>query len=151
MTFAVVGILGHFSKTLLLLFIPQIFNFLYSSPQLFRLVPCPRHRLPRFNRATGKMEPSRAQFMRPPKWPVDLMLKLLEKFWLVKLWKSQDGTILETSNLTLINLWIVWWGEMREDRITLGLAGLQVLCGALGLLIRHKAALLVFPHDNLKL
>jgi UDP-N-acetylglucosamine--dolichyl-phosphate N-acetylglucosaminephosphotransferase len=46
MTFAVVGILGHFSKTLLLFFIPQILNFLYSTPQLFKLVPCPRHRLP---------------------------------------------------------------------------------------------------------
>jgi len=47
MTFAVVGILGHFSKTMLLFFIPQIFNFLFSCPQLFHLLPCPRHRLPR--------------------------------------------------------------------------------------------------------
>lgn len=47
MTFAVVGILGHFSKTMLLFFIPQIFNFLYSCPQLFHLVDCPRHRLPK--------------------------------------------------------------------------------------------------------
>lgn len=48
MTFAVVGILSHFSKTVLLFFIPQIFNFIYSCPQLFRLVDCPRHRLPRY-------------------------------------------------------------------------------------------------------
>ena len=47
MTFAVVAILGHFSKTMLLFFIPQILNFLYSVPQLFRFIPCPRHRLPR--------------------------------------------------------------------------------------------------------
>ena len=47
MTFAVIGILGHFSKTLLLFFLPQILNFLYSIPQLFGLVPCPRHRLPK--------------------------------------------------------------------------------------------------------
>ncbi|KAJ2765291.1 tunicamycin resistance protein [Coemansia nantahalensis] len=47
MTFAVCGILGHFSKTLLLLFVPQIFNFVYSAPQIFGLVPCPRHRLPK--------------------------------------------------------------------------------------------------------
>ncbi|KAF9279464.1 tunicamycin resistance protein [Mortierella alpina] len=59
MTFAVVGILAHYSKTLLLFFIPQIFNFLLSSPQLFRLVPCPRHRVPRYNRSTNLMEPSR--------------------------------------------------------------------------------------------
>ena len=38
MTFAVVAILGHFSKTLLLFFIPQVINFLYSLPQLFHMV-----------------------------------------------------------------------------------------------------------------
>ena len=48
MTFAVVGILGHFSKTMLLFFIPQVVNFLYSLPQLFHIIPCPRHRLPRY-------------------------------------------------------------------------------------------------------
>ena len=49
MTFAVVGILGHFSKTMLLFFIPQVINFIYSIPQLFKLIPCPRHRLPRYD------------------------------------------------------------------------------------------------------
>ena len=47
MTLAVAGILGHFSETLLLFFIPQVINFVYSLPQLFKIVPCPRHRLPR--------------------------------------------------------------------------------------------------------
>jgi UDP-N-acetylglucosamine--dolichyl-phosphate N-acetylglucosaminephosphotransferase len=47
MTFSVVAILGSFSKTMLLFFIPQIFNFLYSSPQLFKIIPCPRHRMPK--------------------------------------------------------------------------------------------------------
>ncbi len=49
MTLAVVAILGHFSKTLILFFIPQTVNFLYSAPQLFKLVPCPRHRLPKYH------------------------------------------------------------------------------------------------------
>ena len=48
MTLAVVGILGHFSKTVLLFFLPQLFNFALSLPQLFHLVDCPRHRMPRF-------------------------------------------------------------------------------------------------------
>ena len=57
MTFAVVGILGHFSKTLLLFFIPQIINFLVSLPQILRLfgLTCPRHRLPKYDPATGKL------------------------------------------------------------------------------------------------
>jgi len=48
MSLAVAGILGHFSETLLMFFIPQIINFVYSLPQLFKIVPCPRHRLPRW-------------------------------------------------------------------------------------------------------
>lgn len=56
MTFAVVGVLGHFSKTLLLFFIPQLINFLYSLPQLFGFVPCPRHRLPKYNIQTRLLE-----------------------------------------------------------------------------------------------
>merc|ERR1719422_13905 len=62
MTFAVVAILGHFSKTLLLFFIPQIANFLYSVPQLFHLIPCPRHRLPSYDPATDKVSMSFATF-----------------------------------------------------------------------------------------
>ncbi|KAJ1292266.1 hypothetical protein BS78_02G378900 [Paspalum vaginatum] len=53
MALVVVGILGHFSETLLLFFLPQVLNFLCSVPQLFHFVPCPRHRLPRFDPQTG--------------------------------------------------------------------------------------------------
>ena len=55
MTFACAGILGHFSKTLLFFFIPQILNFLYSFPQLIGIYPCPRHRLPQFDFKTKKL------------------------------------------------------------------------------------------------
>ncbi|KAM5558624.1 UDP-N-acetylglucosamine--dolichyl-phosphate N-acetylglucosaminephosphotransferase [Rosa sericea] len=53
MTMAVVGILGHFSETLLIFFLPQVLNFLLSLPQLAGIIPCPRHRLPRFDPETG--------------------------------------------------------------------------------------------------
>lgn len=52
MTFACAGILGHFSKTILLMFIPQIINFLVSLPQLLGIVPIARHRLPKFDAKT---------------------------------------------------------------------------------------------------
>jgi UDP-N-acetylglucosamine--dolichyl-phosphate N-acetylglucosaminephosphotransferase len=38
MTFACTGILGHYSKTLLLFFIPQILNFLISLPQVLGIL-----------------------------------------------------------------------------------------------------------------
>ncbi|KAI3825945.1 hypothetical protein L1987_07711 [Smallanthus sonchifolius] len=53
MTMAVVGILGHYSETLLIFFFPQVINFLLSLPQLAGIIPCPRHRLPRFDPQTG--------------------------------------------------------------------------------------------------
>ena len=90
MTFAVVGILGHNAKTVLLFFIPQIINFLYSlpqvrpcpavglahttdrltviihlvhsPPQLFKLVPCPRHRMPGYVATSDCVCTSYAEF-----------------------------------------------------------------------------------------
>lgn len=56
--FAVVGILGHFSKTLLFFFIPQILNFWLSIPQLLGIIPCPRHRLPVYDTNTGLLRHS---------------------------------------------------------------------------------------------
>ncbi|KAL8142972.1 hypothetical protein V2J09_016004 [Rumex salicifolius] len=53
MTMAVVGVLGHYSETLLIFFLPQVLNFLLSLPQLAGIIPCPRHRLPRFDPQTG--------------------------------------------------------------------------------------------------
>jgi len=71
MTLAVAGILGHFSETLLIFFVPQIINFIYSVPQLFKIVPCPRHRLPRFDPATGLL------YETPNMNLVNLTLRLL--------------------------------------------------------------------------
>lgn len=72
MAIAVAGILGHFSETLLLFLVPQVLNFLYSVPQLFGWVPCPRHRLPIFDPKTGLLRPK-----EQPDWNlVNLMLQL---------------------------------------------------------------------------
>ncbi|XP_021748543.1 UDP-N-acetylglucosamine--dolichyl-phosphate N-acetylglucosaminephosphotransferase-like [Chenopodium quinoa] len=53
MTMAVAGILGHYSETLLIFFAPQVINFILSIPQIAGIIPCPRHRLPRFDPQTG--------------------------------------------------------------------------------------------------
>ena len=64
MTVATIGIQEHFSKTVLLFFLPQLVNFAMSLPQLFKQVDCPRHRLPRLNTDTGKLEPSWTELKR---------------------------------------------------------------------------------------
>jgi UDP-N-acetylglucosamine--dolichyl-phosphate N-acetylglucosaminephosphotransferase len=149
MVFAVVGIQGHFSKTLMLLFIPQAINAVYSAPQLFHLVPCPRHRLPRFNARTGLLEPSTAQFQKPLLSPVAAVMKLMHKLRLLKIEVDEKGEVKESSNFTLINLWLVIFGPMREDRLAMGLVLFQTACGLIGLFIRHRLALWIFTQDNL--
>lgn len=149
MVFAVVGILGHFSKTLLLLFIPQIFNFVYSAPQLFRIIDCPRHRLPRFNARTGLLEVSITPWPRPPKKLLDIALRLLAKLKLIRLTLDDQGNIVETSNLTILNLWLLWRGPLREDRLAQELLAMQMICGLFGLFARHRLALWLFSADNL--
>lgn len=150
MVFAVVGILGHFSKTLGLLLVPQIFNFLYSCPQIFGLVPCPRHRLPKFNARTGLLEPSVTPWSteRQPHPLVGRALRLLGKLRLLQVAVDDKGRFVETSNLTILNLWLVWRGPLREDRLAWEVTLLQLAAGLFGLFVRHKLALLVFKEDN---
>ncbi|KAK2735777.1 tunicamycin resistance protein [Myotisia sp. PD_48] len=148
MVFAVAGILGHFSKTLLLMFVPQIFNFLYSIPQLFHIIPCPRHRLPKFNPRSGLMEPSVTEWHRPPAKIIAMGLNVLAAFRLLRVTKRENGEIIETTNLTLLNLMLLWFGPMREERLAIYIVLLQVFCGFVGLVVRHKLALWVFREDN---
>ncbi|KAM7203805.1 Glycosyl transferase family 4 domain containing protein [Naviculisporaceae sp. PSN 640] len=150
MVFVVVSILGHFSKTLILLLIPQIFNFCYSVPQLFGLVPCPRHRLPRFNARTGLLEPSVTPWTedRQPKAPIAWGLRMLDKLKLLRVTLDEQGRFVETTNFTLINLWLVWRGPLREDRLALELTAMQTVLGLFGLFVRHGLARLVFREDN---
>lgn len=120
MTFAVVGIHGHFSKTLLLLFIPQIINFLYSIPQLFKIIPCPRHRLPRADPTTHLLHCS------------TFPCKASE----FKLFKVRaDDT--ECPNCTLICLVLRICGPMSESSLCMMLLAIQCVNTALVFGIRY--------------
>jgi UDP-N-acetylglucosamine--dolichyl-phosphate N-acetylglucosaminephosphotransferase len=120
MTFAVIGIHSHFSKTLLILFIPQIINFLYSIPQLFKFVPCPRHRLPKKladrDVLTYSTFPCAANEYR---------------FFKVK----KDDT--EGPNCTLINLFLRIFGPMHEKTLTISLLAFQMICSGIAFYIRY--------------
>lgn len=149
MVFAVVGILGHFSKTMLLLFLPQIFNFVYSCPQLFGLVPCPRHRLPKFNDTDWLLYPSRANLKdEPPKKIFMPVIKALHKLRLIDL-EYEKGKIVSCTNMTWINLTLVWFGPMREDKLCNLLLILQFAIGLIAIVLRHTLGALLFGHDNL--
>ncbi|CAH0406988.1 unnamed protein product [Chilo suppressalis] len=139
MTFAVVGILSHFSKTVLLFFLPQIMNFIYSVPQLFHIIPCPRHRLPKYSAEMDLLQASRTviakkdlTFFRKIIVQVLTILRLIDKV--------EDKESITINNLTLINLVLIKLGPMSEDRLTVTLLALQCCCTLLAFLIRYPMA-----------
>ncbi|ODV81992.1 uncharacterized protein CANTADRAFT_4042 [Suhomyces tanzawaensis NRRL Y-17324] len=148
MVFAIVGILGHFSKTLLIFLLPQILNFIYSAPQIFGVIPCPRHRLPRFNLKDGLMYPSFGELKKQGPVP-RLLLNILEKLKLIKIERGNEGQIVKFSNMTIINLFLVWFGPMREDSLCLLILGVQLLVGFSMIAVRHTVGPWLFGYDNL--
>jgi len=151
MAFAVVGILGHFSKTLILFFIPQIFNFILSCPQLFGLVPCPRHRLPRLDPkiSSDLLLPSIVDFERPPSTLSVIVLKTLAALRLTRLTvHPESGVIYSATNLTLLNVILVWFGPMREPTVTLIMAGIQVAGSCFAFAVRYGLVWLFYDGDR---
>lgn len=147
MTFAVVGILGHFSKTMLLFFLPQVFNFLYSLPQLFHIIPCPRHRIPRLNAKTGKLEISYSKFKtKSLSFLGTFILKVAENLRLVTVHRgeNEDSAFTECSNMTLINLLLKVFGPIHERNLTLLLLLLQILSSAVTFSIRYQLVRLFY-------
>jgi len=154
MTFAVVAILGHFSKTLLLFFIPQVINFLYSVPQLFHLIPCPRHRLPKYNKETDTVTFSLACFEKQKLSALgNVILSLLSVTRLasikkvdVKIDNDSDDTVemVECNNLTLINLVLRLTGPIKEEKLTILLLVLQLFSSLVAFTIRYPLAFLLY-------
>lgn len=156
MAFATVGILGHFSKTLLLFFLPQIINFIYSTPQLFGILPCPRHRLPRLNEETGLLGCSwsvldgREGKLGRGFLEVLAILRLVDVKRAGEPFTSSSSSsprarqpqtqIIAHTNLTLLNLLLVLRGPMREDRLTMELMGLQAFGSCVAFGVRYGGA-----------
>ncbi|KRZ77284.1 putative endochitinase [Trichinella papuae] len=136
MLFAVVGILGHFSKTLMLLFLPQIFNFIFSLPQLFRIIPCPRHRLPNVT----SFRCDELSFFGKHVMRLYTALGLVStKVQLV------DGVETVTcNNFTLINLLLKVYGPTHEKVLVVRLLIIQVLCNIFAFFLRFYMAKLFF-------
>jgi UDP-N-acetylglucosamine--dolichyl-phosphate N-acetylglucosaminephosphotransferase len=120
MAFAVIGIHGHFSKTLLLLFIPQVINFIYSIPQLFKMLPCPRHRLPRVDATTHLMNYS--------VFPCEKH----EYRW----FKVRKDDV-ECPNCTFICLVLRTFGPMTEPNLCVCLLAIQAACSVLVFWLRY--------------
>lgn len=139
---AAVSIVGHFSKTMLLLLIPQIANALYSLPQVLRLIPCPRHRMPTFRLSSGNIIPSYCEFV-PARLSFlgRLVFRAICSLRLADVSQPDPSTdMVRMSNLTLINLMLVNFGPCQEDVLCLRLLSIQAGCAALAFIVRFIIA-----------
>ncbi|KAM9299167.1 UDP-N-acetylglucosamine--dolichyl-phosphate N-acetylglucosaminephosphotransferase [Gastrophryne carolinensis] len=145
MTFAVVGIVGHFSKTMLLFFIPQVLNFLYSLPQLLHIIPCPRHRLPRLDHDTGRLTMSYSRFKtRDLSKLGNLVVKVTEALHVVDVRRQKGEEFMEINNMTLINFVLKLIGPANEETLTILLLIIQVLGSCCAFLIRYQLVRLFY-------
>ncbi|OQR79196.1 UDP-N-acetylglucosamine--dolichyl-phosphate N-acetylglucosaminephosphotransferase-like [Tropilaelaps mercedesae] len=147
MTFACAAILGHFSKAMLLFFIPQIINFLYSTPQLFKLVPCPRHRLPAYKKETGLLSSSTIAFREDSLPPLGCkILRVLRLLRLVQIEPvaPSDSVTFEMNNLTIINLALVFLGPLNEGELVRLLLKFQMACSAIAFVLYYTLGHVLF-------
>ena len=143
---AVTGILGHCSKTLLLFMMPQVLNFLYSIPQLFRIIPCPRHRMPAYVPDRDLVDLSYTDWIKTNEVGklTRIMLRLIEVIRLAKVERNKSGAV-RVSNLTLINFTIWKIGRpLNEGTLTNIILAIQTIWIAIAFVIRYKAAALVY-------
>jgi len=141
-TLAAVSVVGHSTKTMTFLLIPQFLNALYSVPQLFKVVDCPRHRMPGYDSNRDVLLNS--YFEIDPEnlsKSASALIWLLRTFRLAKFLPADPKTgFVQVSNLTLPNFFMHAFGECREDVLCSRLLMFQALCAVLLFFIRFGLA-----------
>lgn len=81
----------------------------------------------RFDKETGLLYPSKARFEKKPASPLaNLILRVFSALHLVQLSTDQETGQLETTNLTILNVFLVTLGPMKEDTLVKTLISTQV-------------------------
>ena len=125
---------------MLLFFLPQLINFVYSLPQLFRIIPCPRHRMPGYLMKEDKLCNSFAEIEPSELGPLGtLILWPVESFRLARVERSKGSKVC-VSNLTIINYALFVFGPMHEATLTSVLLVFQATCSCVALVIRYQLA-----------
>lgn len=158
MVLAVSAILGHSTKTLMLWFALQAVNFVYSLPQLLKVIPCPRHRMPDMVVAEGDLPvlTYSTTDITGPNRVLQFALLRLHRLGFVALSisktvaqnEARTQPVWTISNLTLPNLVLVHLGPMREDELCGVMLGIQAAICTLGMLVRHPLARFFFSYAD---
>ncbi|GET01339.1 UDP-N-acetylglucosamine--dolichyl-phosphate N-acetylglucosaminephosphotransferase [Rhizophagus clarus] len=100
------------------------------------LIDCPRHRLPRFNPSTNKLEYSKVKVQKPLKKPALYVIRIFEILGLVKT-KDENNSI-EVNNFTLMNLLLLKFGPLHERKLAILVIIVQILASCLSFIIRYR-------------
>ena len=99
----------------------------------------------RYVHSTGKLEPSLTTFEVKPPWFITIPLKILSALKMVKLTYDNDkGYINSTTNLTLLNVLLVFFGTMDERTLAKALLLLQSFCSILAFVLRYGMSNFVY-------
>ncbi len=80
-----------------------------------------------FDPDTDLLHPSKTQFLKRTSRLSTVVLRILAGLGCTELTTLPDGTILEATNLTLLNVLLLRLGPMREKRLTQALITVQVI------------------------
>lgn len=100
----------------------KVVFFIYLCTNSFRT-----NKLNRFDPETILLYPSLTSFSeRPPSRLATILLHIFKKLGLVQLTESSDGKLAATTNLTILNVFLVRLGPMSEKRLVQTLIATQV-------------------------
>jgi len=85
---------------------------------------------------------------RPPTKLASLILRILAFFRLVRLTTNEKGTIVSTTNLTILNVLLVLFGPMTESTLVKLVIATQITGSALAFVVRYGLAGLVYDGDR---
>ena len=80
----------------------------------------------RFDKESGLLFPSVAEFKRAPSALAAIILKVLSGLGFIRVATNKETGLLETTNLTILNVFLVRFGPMREDTLVKVLISSQV-------------------------
>ena len=132
---AICGILSHTSKTLILFFVPQILNFLISIPQLLRMIPCPKHRLPRYDPESDLLYYGHVN--------QDKSLEITDKPHSLMEFITQLRSP-NACHLNLVNIFLFVLGPMTESQLLNQICLFQFCCNLVALGIRYGVGYFIF-------
>ena len=96
----------------------------------------------RFNPKTGFVEPSQVN-IKDLRFLGKLVVRIFTLLGLLAHKKDEEGNP-TVNNFTLINLVLVKFGPMREDRATLWIVAIQIVCSILAFAIRYPLTWVIY-------